>query len=561
MRIFLTGGSGTLGKRLVMDRLRRGNEVLALTRSRSRFMDRLGGAADSQPGKLEVIEGDPTVPGDWQLKVDGCDAVVHLAGAGVLDKRWTQAYQKTIRDSRVDSTYQVVRAIKQASQRPRVLLNASAVGFYGNRDDRQLDETDERGEGFLADVCAEWEAEAMKAQAACRVVCMRLGMVLDHEGGAMPRILRIFRWGLGGRLGHGRQYVSWITSQDVIAMIEHFFRKADIRGPVNVVSPDPVTNRIFTRELARILRRPALFPAPAFALKLALGGASKVVLDSQRVIPKVVQSTSFEWMSPTINRGLRATVRESSSDPDKPLCGMVVIDIDSLSPGSPLLRRVLRKIDEFGARVVMATSMGPEGAREFLTQSVVDCPVISADGAVIIQRDDKAVLHSSTISPDIQMKVLSSLSGGGSGLEVTLEDLTGKRIVSRQLTDIQPIKDCIRMRLSGPVEALDAILGTIGPELWQPGHVQVHRDRPGRVDILSGMAERSVAVQWLTRRWGLDRQQVQSILTDVRSSGLAQWSGHAIALKNASEQVAAYCDKKLELSGVDGVADAVDSIL
>ena len=117
------------------------------------------------------------------------------------------------------------------------------------------------------------------------------------------------------------------------------------------------------------------------------------------------------------------------------------------------------------------------------------------------------------------------------------------------------------MRLSGPVEALDAILGTIGPELWQPGHVQVHRDRPGRVDILSGMAERSVAVQWLTRRWGLDRQQVQSILTDVRSSGLAQWSGHAIALKNASEQVAAYCDKKVELSGVDGVADAVDSIL
>ncbi|MDG2424168.1 MAG: TIGR01777 family oxidoreductase [Phycisphaerales bacterium] len=561
MRIFVTGGSGTVGRRLLMDRLRRGDEVLALTRNASKLKERLGIAHENLPGELKVIEGDPTVPGTWQASIDGCDAVVHLAGAGIMDQRWSSAYCATIRESRIDSTYQVVRAIKQASHRPRVLLNASAIGFYGDRDDRQLDETDDPGTGFLAETCAEWESQALKAESCCRVICMRFGMILDHDGGALPRMLRIFKLGLGGRLGSGRQYVSWITCQDVIAMIEHFFRRSEIRGPVNVVSPDPVTNRAFTGELARIVRRPAWFPVPRFALKLVLGGAAEIVFSSQRVVPKIVLSTPFEWMSPTIHRGLRSVIRDQDRDPETPTCGMVVIEIDSLSPGAPLLRRVLRQVDEAGARVVLATSMGPEGAREFLVQSRVDCPVIAADGAVIIQRDVDSVLHRCTIPPETQAGLLAIIAGCDSSLEVTLEDLAGKRRVTNEPASTQPIQDCIRIRLSGTAKGLDSFLQTIGPDWWQPGHVQIHRDRPGRVEVLVGMAERSVAVQWLARRWNVDREEVNAILSGVRSSGLAQWCGQSIALHDAPQQVSQFCDRILELKGIDGVADAVDSFL
>ncbi|MEE2908491.1 MAG: TIGR01777 family oxidoreductase [Planctomycetota bacterium] len=561
MRIFITGGSGTLGRRLVVDRLRRGNEVLALTRSRSKLQASLSIKPSELPGELKIIEGDPTIPGAWQSSINGCDAVVHLAGAGIMDQRWSSAYRTTLRESRIDSTYQVVRAIKQAARRPRALLNASAIGFYGDRDDRLLDEVDEPGEGFLAELCAEWEAQALRAESSCRVVCMRFGMILDHSGGALPKMLRIFRLGLGGRISHGRQYMPWIGWQDVVAMIELFLQRGEIRGPVNVVAPDPITNRAFTGALAATLHRPALCPVPRFALKLVLGGAAEVVLSSQRVVPKVVRSSPFEWISPTIHRGLRTILRDQDRMITTDSNGMVVIDIDAISPGAPLFRRILRQADEAGEHVVMATSMGPEGAREFLVQSRVDCPVIAADGAVIVQREPGMVLHRCEVPPSTQASLLSMIADCGPSLEVTLEDLGSKRRVTMDPSSTQPIQDCIRMRVTGSPEGLEEVLQKIGPGWWQPGHVQVHRDRPGRVEILAGMADRSVAVQWLARRWNVERNHVRAVLRGVRSSGLAQWCGQSIALADADESVRQFCDRTSELKGIDGVAEAVDSFL
>ncbi|MCH2134489.1 MAG: TIGR01777 family oxidoreductase [Phycisphaerales bacterium] len=558
MKIFITGASGTIGRRIVADRLRRGDHVLAMTRQRSRLSDE--GLEGKGAGTLEIIEGDPGVPGPWQQAIDGCDAVLHLAGAGVMDRRWSSTYRVTLRESRIDSTYQVVRAIELARQPPRVLLNASAIGFYGDRDDRQLDETDDAGTGFLAHLCAEWEAQAMRAEPTCRVVCMRFGMVLDAAGGALPKMLKIFRKGLGGRLGNGRQYVSWVAWPDIVAMVELFLQRPEIRGPVNIVSPEPVTNRVFTAVLGEVLRRPTLMWVPGMALKLVLGGAAEVVLSSQRVMPGVLKANGFEWLLPTIESGLRGTVRDDGGTrvPERP--SMLVIDIDELSPGAPLLRRVLRRAADTGTHVVLATSMGPEGGREFLEQSQVDCSIIVCDGAAVIQRDPSRMSYQRVLEPQTQAELLAAIAGCGHPVEVTLEDLHSRRRVTSDPATTQPIQGCLRIRIDASTEALRAVLEAIGPRWWQPGHVQVHRDRPGRLDILNAMADRSVALQHLARTWTVRRDDVRAVLKGVRSSGLAEWCGQAIALSGSDQRVRSLCGRVSSLDGIDGVAEAVEAL-
>ncbi|MCH2151839.1 MAG: TIGR01777 family oxidoreductase [Phycisphaerales bacterium] len=559
MKIFITGASGTIGRRIVADRLAKGDHVLALTRDRSR----LASLEQQNParGTVEIVEGDPNIPGPWQKQIDGCDAVIHLAGAGVLDRRWTAAYLEELRRSRVDSTYQVVRACEQALQPPRSLLSASAIGFYGDRDDRQLVETDECGEGFLSRLCAEWEAQAMRAEPTVRVACMRFGMILDPQGGALKRMLGIFRLGLGGRIGNGRQYVSWITWQDMVAMVDLLLRHQDIHGPVNMVSPEPITNRIFTRAMGHVLRRPTLFPAPAFGLKLLLGGGAEVVLSSQRVIPEVMSKASFQWLSPTIDRALRTVLRKSDEAGSPKTSSAIIIDIDGLSPGEPLLRRSLRQASQSGSNVVLATSMGPEGAREFLTQSRMDCPVIVADGAAIIQRDLRTVLDMRELLPAIQAGLLKALADCGHSLEVTLEDIHGARRISSDLQALQPIKDCIRMRIKGTEQALKVVQAAIGPDFWKPRRIQVHLDRPGRMDVLAAMADRSVALQRLAKQWQIDRNDIKAILMNIRSRGLAQWCANGIAISGADEGVVRLCGRTSSQTGMQGLAESIDQLL
>ena len=237
----------------------------------------------------------------------GHDAVVHLAGENIAAGRWTPAKKARIRDSRVPLTRQLCASVVALPQPPAVFLCASAVGFYGDRGDAVLREDSPAGAGFLADVCRDWEAAAQAAaDRGVRVVNLRFGMILSGGGGALPKLLTPFRLGLGGVLGDGRQWLSWITLEDVVAAIQHALGTPALRGPVNVVAPQPVTNREFTRTLARVVRRPAWCRVPAWAARLALGEmADALLLASQRALPAKLTAAGFTFRFPELEGALR----------------------------------------------------------------------------------------------------------------------------------------------------------------------------------------------------------------------------------------------------------------
>jgi uncharacterized protein (TIGR01777 family) len=237
------------------------------------------------------------------------DAVVHLAGEPVA-QRWTAAARERIRRSRVEGTRRLVDALARLDRRPGVLVSMSATGYYGSRGDEVLTEESAPGTGFLSEVCVDWEKEAQRAEAlGMRVVRMRTGVVLDRGGGALKKMLPAFRMGLGGRLGSGRHWMAWIHLADLVELIASAVRNEGIRGAVNAVAPNPSRNAEFTRELAQALRRPAVFPAPAFALKLLFGEMSSVLLDSQRVVPQAAQSAGFRFQYPELGGAFRDIFR------------------------------------------------------------------------------------------------------------------------------------------------------------------------------------------------------------------------------------------------------------
>ena len=247
MRILITGGTGLIGRRLVVDRLKRGDEVVVVSRNAARAADVLG-------ANITIVEGDPVAAGPWQTHVDGCDAVVHLAGAGVADRRWTRAYKQEIKESRIESTCRVVEAIQACTNAPSVLVNASAVGYYGERRNEPVDETEPPGDDFLARLSVEWERHAGRAaESNVRVVTLRTGVVLDPQGGALAKMLPIFKLGLGGPLGSGRQYLPWIAWPDVVGLIDLALTDSTLSGPLNAVAPEAVTNRVFARPTIEVV--------------------------------------------------------------------------------------------------------------------------------------------------------------------------------------------------------------------------------------------------------------------------------------------------------------------
>lgn len=255
------------------------------------------------------------VPGGFRPvdALSGYDAVVHLAGENVAGGRWTDARRSAILDSRVEGTRAVVEALLAASPRPRTLISASAVGYYGNPGDRVVDEGDGPGQGFLADVCRAWEAEAREAEAlGVRVVRVRIGVVLSRDGGALARLMPVFRMGVGGRVGDGQQWMSWIHIDDAVKVICFALEQEEISGPLNAVAPSPVTNREFSRALAKHLRRPAWLPVPAPALRLALGEMSSVVLEGQRVAPEGLRKLGYPFEYDELDAALHNLVHAST---------------------------------------------------------------------------------------------------------------------------------------------------------------------------------------------------------------------------------------------------------
>jgi uncharacterized protein len=295
MKIAVTGASGLVGSGLVKLLQIEGHEVFAMVRRPAQ-----------SPNELSW---DPATGGVDTGRLSKMDAVIHLAGEGIADKRWTPEQKRKIRESRVDATYKLATAIAACSPRPSVFITASAVGFYGNRGEEILTEEDPIGTGFLAELCHDWENATLPAAASeVRVAHARIGMVLSTRGGALAKLLPIFKLGAGGPLGNGQQYMSWIDELDLTRAIS-FLLKNDVKGPVNMTSPNPVTNKEFTRVLGKVLRRPAFLPVPPFALQAAMGEvANELLFSSQKVMPAVLQKAGFEFKYPDLEQSLRHVV-------------------------------------------------------------------------------------------------------------------------------------------------------------------------------------------------------------------------------------------------------------
>jgi len=291
-RIAITGSSGLIGTALVGHLKSEGHTVQRLVRRAPVAVDEV--TWDPQTGYVDLSA------------LEGVDAIIHLAGVPVADKRWTKKYKAEILNSRLLGTSTIAKAA--AEVKPDVFISASAIGWYGESGNRAVVESDRVGDDFLAAVCREWEAAADLA-GDVRTVKLRTGLVLDPTGGALGKMLPLFRLGFGGKLGSGKQWWSWITLHDVVRAID-FALVEDIAGPVNLSAPNPVTNQEFTSALARALHRPAVFPAPAFALKAALGGFSTEVLGSKRVIPQALQQAGFKWDYPHLTEALNALVED-----------------------------------------------------------------------------------------------------------------------------------------------------------------------------------------------------------------------------------------------------------
>jgi uncharacterized protein (TIGR01777 family) len=311
MRFVIAGGTGFIGSPLAEVYAEEGHDVQVLTRSLSDGEARHD-PGTGKPGITRVGWRPSGTAGAWARVVDDADAVINLAGEPLGDARWTPQRKAVLRDSRILATRSLVEAIRSASRPPRVFISSSAIGYYGAPGAEPKTEDSPAGTSFLARLAEEWEAEARKAESTgTRVVLLRTGLVLERSGGALPRMMRPFRYFVGGRIASGRQYMSWVHRLDVIEMIRWIIETPGVIGAVNATAPHPVTNREFTRALGRALRRPALLPVPAFALKTIFGEmAEPLLLTGQRVIPARAQSHGYHFRYPEIDIAMRGIFGE-----------------------------------------------------------------------------------------------------------------------------------------------------------------------------------------------------------------------------------------------------------
>jgi uncharacterized protein (TIGR01777 family) len=295
MKVLIAGASGLIGSALIPSLEAEGAEVTRLVRS------------TPKPGEIEWHPNQDTMD---PARLEGFEAVINLAGENVAGGRWTEELKRRIHDSRVNGTHLLSEAMAKLAKRPRVFLCASATGFYGDRDDEVLDEHSDSGGGFLAGVCREWEqATEPAASAGVRVVNLRFGVILAREGGMLAKLLTPFKMGMGGKVGSGKQIISWVAIDDAVSVIKLALHDETFRGPVNVVAPHPVTNEAFTKTLGHVLSRPTALAMPAFAARLAFGEmADEMLLSSQYVVPKRLTDAGFQYQYPELEAALRRYV-------------------------------------------------------------------------------------------------------------------------------------------------------------------------------------------------------------------------------------------------------------
>lgn len=298
MKVIIAGGSGLIGRALTESLAGDGHRVVILSRSPHKVADLPEGA--------QAVAWDGRTVQTWAERLEGADAIVNLAGAslkgdGFIPSRWTERRKQLIRDSRLNAGTALVEAVKAAARKPRLFIQSSAIGYYGPRDDSELSEDSPAGDDFLAQLCMDWENSTRPVEEiGLRRIIIRTGLPLTLKGGAFLLLVLPFKFFVGNTFGSGRQYYSWIHFDDYIAALRFLLESADASGIYNITAPNPVTNRQFARTLGRVMRRPSFFPLPAFALKLALGEVSTVVLDGQRVLPQRLQAEGFSFRYPEL---------------------------------------------------------------------------------------------------------------------------------------------------------------------------------------------------------------------------------------------------------------------
>jgi uncharacterized protein (TIGR01777 family) len=567
MRILVTGGTGALGRRLVAARLEAGDEVAVVTRRPTE-------ARSILPPGTGIVAGDPTLPGAWQSTVDGVDAVVHLAGAGVADRRWTEDYRDEIESSRVDSTHQVTVAIAEAARPPRVLVAASAVGFYGDRGDETLDEGSRAGHGFMSDVCVRWEREAMKAsrlEKPVRVAIARIGIVLDPEAGFLGRVLPYFRRGLGAVLGPGTQWVPWIHHADCTAILS-FLIDRDLAGPVNVVGPRPTSARQLTQAIAAAVGRPALLSVPGVALRLSLGEVADTLLASRKAVPARLLDAGFVFTHHTVEGAVAAAVRDPASapsaapraqlpapsEPPEPP-RLVVIDRSLLE--APDARDALLAASIGGAQVVIASSRPGSGLLAGLPESLrpLLAPVaIAANGAVLWSFRESKAVRAERLDPATLAGIATAVRAVAPQATVAFEGedwLAADRPVPGWTLDLRlataelPPRPAVRLHVLGDRETLAAAGKVIETPFWRERKVSLFV-RDGSLEITAPLVDRAIALQRLAKAASLRRDSVAAIVRDDDDLGLAEWCGHSLAVPDATARVRRLASAALE-TGLD----------
>lgn len=599
MRIFVTGATGLIGRRLVLDRLLHGDEVVVLSRN-AELAHRMF-AAEANP-HVSVIQGDPTQAGDWQEAVAGCDGVVHLAGAGVAEKRWTRRYKQQVIDSRVDSTFQVVRAIEHAVHRPRVLLSGSAIGYYGDRGEEPIDETAPAGADFLAQVCVEWEKQARRAESlGTRVVLLRTGMVLDEWGGALKKLAFPFRIFLGGPLATGGQYEAWIHWRDMIGLIGRALRDERIAGPLNAVAPEPVTNREFGRAIGTALRRPSWLPVPRFALRLLVGEVADSILASQRVVPTKALALHYDFVYPRIERAMTAllgqrpnaravtpaasaealpvlTATDPASAPEADI-RLVAIDVDGtlLDPLGHLTDAVIqacRAAERVGCAVVLATARPPRSMRRILQALEVTGPTINYNGAVIWNPQKERPLYHEALPATLAADVIESARDIAPdllvGLEVldrwytdrfdaTFETPGGKLVEPDEVAPLdkflwQPIT---RLDLMGDPETIERVLEMLRERYGHRQRVAMFMPYGQVLQVVHPLVDKSIALQRIAAQLDIRREEIMAIGDEMNDLGMMEWAGVSAAVDNACDAARRLADYIVPGSDDNGVARAI----